>query len=127
MALNTISINPKGGRISVEIAFGYAQVGAYTLKLWYSSGKGRVLGEGVNTDTEPDVIDLPNPVRYNVGRIVDCLATIIAPNSSPGDRYRVDMIIRQDGKECGRESDEGPISGKSLSTRLAVELVAEEE
>lgn len=126
MPLNTIPINPKGGGVSVEISFGFAQVGAYILKLWYASGKGRVLGEGVNTDATPDILPLPNPVKSNVGRIVDCLATVIAPNAAPGERYRVDMIIRQNGQECGREFDEGPITGKSLTTRLAVRLVAKE-
>ena len=124
MPLNTIAIKPAGGPVTVEIAFGFAQVGAYTLKLWYQSGQGKVLGEGVNTDQVPDVFTLPKPVKTNVGRTLDCVATVLAPNPQPGERYRVDMIVRQDGQECGRESDEGQISQKSISTRLAIQLTA---
>ncbi len=124
MALNKIPIRTGGGPVKVEIAFGFAQVGAYTLKLWYQSGQGKILGEGVNTDLTPDVLDMPKPAKSNVGRILDCVATVIAPNPKPGERYRVDMIVWQDGLECGRESDEGPLSRKSISTRLAVELSA---
>lgn len=124
MPLNKIPINPSGGAITVEIAFGFAQVGAYTLKLWYTSGQGKILGEGVNTDNEPDVFTLPKPAKSNVGRILDCVATVLAPNPRPGERYRVDMIVRQDGAECGREFDEGLIDRRSVSTRLAAELTA---
>ena len=124
MPLNKIPIKQNGGVVSVEIVFGFAQVGAYTLKLWYLSGQGKVLGEGVNTDLTPDMFDLPKPPKSNVGRILDCVATVLSPNPKPGERYRVDMVVWQDGSECGREFDEGPLTSKSLSTRLAVELSA---
>lgn len=124
MPLNTIPIKPTGGPITVEIAFGFAQVGAYTLKLWFPSGQGKILGEGVNTDNEPDIFTLPKPAKVNVGRILDCVATILSPNPKPGERYRVDMIVHQDGVERGREFDEGPLDRRSVSTRLAVQLSA---
>lgn len=124
MALNKIKINPAGGALKVEIAFGFAQVGAYTLKLWFQNGQGKLLGEGVNTDFKPDVFDLPKPAKANVGRILDCVATVIAPNPKPGERYRVEMIVRQDGKICGKEVDEGALTRRSVSTRLAAELAA---
>lgn len=124
MPLNKININPNGGTVSVAIAFGFAQVGAYTLKLWFQNGQGKLLGEGVNTDFKPDLFDLPKPAKVNVGRILDCVATVLAPNPKPGERYRVEMIVRQDGKICGREVDEGALTRKSISTRLAAELAA---
>ncbi|HXF99523.1 MAG TPA: hypothetical protein VNL69_02000 [Bacteroidota bacterium] len=122
MPLNKIPIDPAGGAVTVEIAFGFAQVGAYTLKLWYQSGQGKILGEGVNTDNKPDVFTLPKPVKSNIGRILDCVATVLSPNPKPGERYRVDMIVWQDGEECGREFDEGLIDRRSVSTRLAAIL-----
>lgn len=124
MPLNKIRIAPDGGTVSVAIAFGFAQVGAYTLKLWFQNGQGKLLGEGVNTDFKPDVFDLPKPAKANVGRILDCVATVIAPNPKPGERYRVEMIVRQDGKICGTEVDEGALTRRSVSTRLAAELAA---
>jgi hypothetical protein len=124
MPLNKITINPNGGTVSVAIAFGFAQVGAYTLKLWFQNGQGKLLGEGVNTDFKPDVFDLPKPAKVNVGRILDCVATVLAPNPKPGERYRVEMIVRQDGKICGKEVDEGALTRRSVSTRLAAELAA---
>jgi hypothetical protein len=124
MPLNKITINPNGGTVSVAIAFGFAQVGAYTLKLWFQNGQGKLLGEGVNTDFKPDVFDLPKPAKVNVGRILDCVATVLAPNPKPGERYRVEMVVRQDGKICGKEVDEGALTRRSASTRLAAELAA---
>lgn len=124
MPLNKITINPNGGTVSVAIAFGFAQVGAYTLKLWFQNGQGKLLGEGVNTDFKPDVFDLPKPAKVNVGRILDCVATVLAPNPKPGERYRVEMVVRQDGKICGKEVDEGALTRRSVSTRLAAELAA---
>ncbi|MBX2990908.1 MAG: hypothetical protein KF749_07040 [Bacteroidetes bacterium] len=125
MSLNKIPINEKGGTVTVEISFGYAQVGAYTLLLWNKTGNSnKKLGEGINTDNVPDEFDLPKPVKNNVGKILDCLATIISPNPDEGSRYRVDMIVLQNGEECGRESYEGTISTKSVSIRLAAQLSA---
>jgi hypothetical protein len=124
MPLNEIPISPSGGPVTVEIAFGFAQVGAYTLKLWYQSGQGKVIGEGVNTDNTPDVFTLPKPAKSNIGRILDCVATVLSPNPKPGERYRVDMVVRQDGQECGREFDEGLIDRRSVSTRLAAMLTS---
>lgn len=125
MPLNKISIRPAGGPVTVEILFGFAQVGAYNLLLWNKTGNAsKKLGEGVNTDNVPDQFDLPKPTKNNVGKILDCLATVITPTVQAGNRYRVDMIVRQDGQERGREFDEGPINARSLTTRLAAELSA---
>lgn len=125
MPLNTIPFKSSGDPISVEVSFGYAQVGAYDLFLWDATGNEKLqLGEGVNTNQLPDVYQLPQPNSKNDGRLVDCIATVIAPNPIPGQRYRVDMIVRQGNTECGRESDEGAVDRKSISIRLAVKLVA---
>jgi len=124
MPLKQIPFQKSGGPITVEIAFGFAQVGAYNLVLWDATGNGKhQIGEGMNTDTIPDIYLLPQPNVQNEKRLLDCVATIIAPNPKPGEQYRVDMIVRQDGNECGRESDQDTIDGKSVSTRLAVQLV----
>lgn len=125
MPLNEIRFNKNGGPITVEIPFGYAQAGAYTLVLWDATGsKKQQIGEGVNTDQIPDLYTLPQPNSNNDGCILDCVATVVAPNPRPGEQFRVDMIVRQDGQELGREFDEGPIDGKSVSTRLAAKLVS---
>jgi hypothetical protein len=128
MPLNKIPIKPTGGTVTVEITFGFAQVGAYNLLLWNKTGTtNKKLGQGVNTDNVPDVFDLPKPTKNNVGKILDCLATVITPAIQAGNRYRVDMIVKQDGKECGREFDEGLILTKSVTTRLAAELTAKQK
>lgn len=126
MPLNKIHFRKDGPPVTVEIQFGYAQVGAYNLILWDATGSGkRKLGEGINTDLIPDIYTLPQPNSENDKRILDCLATIIAPDPKPGERYRVDMIVRQDSKLCGQEYDEGVIDKKSITTRLAVELIGD--
>lgn len=124
MALSEIRFDPKGGPVTVEVVFGYVQVGAYAVVLWNMEGKSRrKLGEGINTDQIPDVYSLPSPVGNNNRAILDCTATILGGNPGPDERYRVDMIVRQNGVECGREYDEGMLASRSVSTRLAVRLV----
>lgn len=124
MALSEIRFDPKGGPVTVEVVFGYVQVGAYAVVLWNMEGKSRrKLGEGINTDQIPDVYSLPSPVGNNNRAILDCTATILGGSPGPDERYRVDMIVRQNGVECGREYDEGMLASRSVSTRLAVRLV----
>jgi hypothetical protein len=124
MALSEVQINCKGGPVTVEINFGYVQVGAYSLVIWDKRGKSkRKLGEGINTDEVADVYTLPQPNTANDGGILDCLATILGGAPGPDERYRVDMIVFQDGVERGREFDEGVLGSKSVSTRLAMRLV----
>ena len=61
MALSEIRFDPKGGPVTVEVVFGYVQVGAYAVVLWNMEGKSRrKLGEGINTDQIPDVYSLPS-------------------------------------------------------------------
>ena len=38
MPLNKIPIRPNGGIVTVEVVFGFAQVGAYNLLLWNKTG-----------------------------------------------------------------------------------------
>lgn len=124
MPLTEIRFNRTGGPLTVEVVFGYVQVGAYALVLWDSKGRTKKkLNEGINTDQVPDVCRLPIPVTKNNGGILDCLATILGGTPGPDERYRVDMIVSQDGVECGREFDEGMLGAKSVSTRLVIRLV----
>jgi hypothetical protein len=124
MPLHEIHFHRNGGPVTVEIMFGYVQVGAYALVLWDKSGRvKKKLGEGINTDQVADVYTLPRPNSGNDGSILDCLATILGGNPGANEHYRVDMIVYQDGKECGRHFDEGILGSQSLSTRLAVRLV----
>ena len=123
MPLHEVQFDCNGGPLTVEVSFGYVQVGAYALMLWDKKGKGkRKLGEGINTDDVPDVYTLPRPNASNSGAILDCLATILGGNPGQDERYRVDVIVAQDGKECGRQFDEGVLSSKSVSVRLALRL-----
>jgi hypothetical protein len=124
MALHEVRFSRNGGPLSVEVSFGYVQVGAYALMLWDKKGKGKnKLGEGINTDDVPDIYTLPKPSANNDGAILDCLATILGGNPGPNERFRIDVIVYQDGIECGRQFDEGVLASKSVSTRLAIRLV----
>jgi hypothetical protein len=124
MPLNEIRFNRDGGPLTVEIAFAFVQVGAYAIVLWDRKGKSKMkLIEGINTDQIPDTYTLPQPNSKNDGGILDCLATILGGNPGPNERYRVDVIVTQNGVECGRQFDEGMLGSRSISTRLAARLV----
>jgi hypothetical protein len=110
--------------MTVEVVFGYMQVGAYSVVVWDKSGKAKKkIGEGVNTDQVQDLYTLPPPVSGYEGRILDCMATILGASPGLGERYRVDVIMRQDGVQCGVLSEEGQVGSSSVSIRLAARFV----
>jgi hypothetical protein len=123
MALNTATYNKNGEQIKIEISFGYAQVGAYKLYLWDSSGKKKTeLGEGMNTDNVPDIYTLEKPLEEYNSRIVDCVTDVISPTPQDGEKYSVNLSIQQNGIEIGKESDTGDLDAKTMRVRLAIKL-----
>ncbi len=124
MPIPQIRFARNGGPLEVEIQFGHAQVGIYTLILWESGSNTIVMERSGNNDNpQDDRYPLPLPTEKNDGRLVDCVATVIAPDFKPGDRYSIDVIVYQNETEIGRISDSGEIKEKSVNRELVAKLI----
>lgn len=119
--MQTIEFNNEGGPIYVEVRCGYAQPGAYDLRLWEADVNEIVMKEEGNfINPDDDSYPLPIPNKKNNCRIVDCLATVtITP---PIKDYQVDLRIHQDGSELGIETVSGQSDGPTVTVRLFMQL-----
>ena len=124
MQLTQIPIAADDTTVTITVQFTPGDVGAYSLYLWNSQGTQRtLLREGINTDDISDNVDLQPPNSQYRNRIIDCIATVIAPNPAPGSQFAIDLIVTQGGTEKGRITDQGEIGSSSITTRLAALLV----
>jgi hypothetical protein len=98
-ALQHATLNRIGGEIVVEIAFGHAQHGAYTIQLFDSTGQNQLASEnGVSTDMMPDRFALsPTPAALDQ-HLVQWSGAVDAFTPQPGQRYHVLFDVWQDGQ-----------------------------
>lgn len=119
--MKTVHFNREGGPLSIEIRAGFAQPGSYGVFLWEANQNTVVFqrrGNFINTDD--DRYTLPGPASVHVGRLLDCLATFtITP---PIDRYRLQMIVFQDGAELGMEVREGKSDQPTVTVEIFIQL-----
>jgi len=119
--MKTIHFNPEGGPLSVEVRAGFAQPGSYALMLWEANQNAVVWqrrGNFINTDD--DLYPLPGPAAVHHNRLLDCLATFtITP---PIDRYRLQVIVFQEGAELGMDVREGKSDLPTLTVEIFVQL-----
>ena len=115
----TITFDPSGGPLSAEVRCGYAQVGAYYLKLWESNTL--VLNEeGTFFNPDDDRYELPGEASEQAGRLLQCTATIeLLP---PEKRYQLTLALIQDGSEIGSAVAEGETDQHQVTESLFVEL-----
>jgi hypothetical protein len=101
-----------GGPVSVEISFGFAQHGSYTLQLFDPAGAQLIDSlAGVNTDGIPDTFALqPTPAALH-RHIVQWSGAVDAFTSAPGQRFSVDVQVMQGGGIVpgGSHHKEGPL------------------
>jgi hypothetical protein len=90
-------MRPKG-TLQVEILVGQAHFGTYDVYLWESDGKSKKrLGEGVNADDIPDIIEIPGSPTTNEGRILHWRIRVAALSAGARQPYSVTVIVRQAG------------------------------
>jgi len=122
--LTTVTINPNGGPVGVEVHFGFANVGVYRIFSWDAANTPTLVGEGHNVldgkpDREPVVHTLATaPVDLNKTQL-SFEAQVQSPASGTGQMYSLLVLVRQDGQVVPKGSIEqtGPLptgGGKTL-------------
>jgi hypothetical protein len=100
------------GPVSVEISFGFAQHGSYTLQLFDPAGTQLIDSlAGVNTDGIPDTFVLqPTPAALD-RHLVQWSGAVDAFTNAPGQRFSVDVQVLQGGGVVpgGSHHKEGPL------------------
>jgi len=114
LQLPEAEIRPADGPVTVEIMFGHAQHGKYTLELFDPTGRTSLWSEGgVNTDSTPDRYTLdPTPAAL-LQHIVVWLGVVNAFTAAPGQQYSIVFEISQNGVIVpgGRTVKKGALNG----------------
>jgi len=124
--MQTITFNKEGGPIIAEVTSGFAQPGAYGLKLW-EKGVNQVVmrQEGNFINDDDDAYPLPEPNELNDGRLIQSVVSLtILP---PINEYNVTLKISQDGKELGSVSVSNKTSEQSVILNLFATLKQKEQ
>lgn len=115
--IKAIRFNPAGGEITVEVLFGQAQLGTYTLNLFDSAGKNaQEIGTGNNIDNLPDTFSIPGRASAMRDKLLGWNMIITAPSSGQGQRYFASVKVMQDGQvvDDGPFEDGGPIDDAKI-------------
>jgi hypothetical protein len=105
-------LNAAGGDVTVEIAFGHAQHGTYTIQLFDPPGKHELWREtGVNTDPIPDLFILQLTPRALDQHLLQWTGAVDALVPQPGQRFSVLFDLRQGGQVVsgGHVEKTGPL------------------
>ena len=111
-AVPEATLNAQGGEVTVEIAFGHAQHGSYTIQLFDPTGKIELWHEpGDNTDPIPDRFILPFTPRGLHRHLLQWTGSVDALSPQPGERFSVLFDVSQGGQVVpgGHVEKTGPL------------------
>jgi hypothetical protein len=117
-ALTNVTINKQGGPVSLEVLFGFANIGVYRIFSWDSNNNPTLVGQGNNVDKEPDSHDLPTaPAQLDTTQL-SFEAQVQSASTGAGQMYSLFVLVRQDGKIVSNGSIEqsGPLPGGDAKT-----------
>jgi hypothetical protein len=106
-------VRRNGGPVIVEILFGHAQHGTYTIQLFDPTGKNELASEsGVSTDERPDQFALNISAAQLDRHLVQWSGAVDAFTSEPGQRFSVTVNVRQGGETVpgGHVEKTGPLN-----------------
>jgi hypothetical protein len=112
-SLPQATIRTADGPVSVEIAFGHAQHGTYTIQLFDPTGKRELATEtGVSTDDRADVFALAVAPAELDRHLVQWSGAVDAFTPEPGQRFSVTFDVRQRGEIVagGHVEKNGPLN-----------------
>jgi hypothetical protein len=93
------TIAAAGGPVSVEIVFGHAQHGTYTIQLFDPTGRQLLASEtGLNTDGVPDQFTLQLPPARLDQHFLQWSGAVDAFSPRPGQRFSVTFRVLQGGR-----------------------------
>ena len=107
------TVSRNGGTVAVEILFGHAQHGTYTIQLFDPTGKKELASEsGVSTDERPDQFALTMTAAQLDQHLLQWSGAVDAFTSDPGQRFSVTVNVRQQGETVagGHVEKTGPLN-----------------
>jgi hypothetical protein len=113
MPANIANVAAGGGTPRVEIIIGHAQFAMFEFFLYDADGRNpRKFGEGVNSDTIPDIfpIDNPSPVSALDSHTIFWRAAVASPTGGANEKYAVFIRVLQDGSIVGTDSRTGLVT-----------------
>lgn len=116
-----VTFDPKGPALTVEVRCGYAQAGAYILKLW-DANKVVQSEEGTFFHPEDDSYTLQGLAKEQNGRLLQCTATVeVIP---PIKQFAVLLTVWQGGKQVGSLTASGETDDSEVTRSLFATLTA---
>lgn len=114
--MQTITIDPNQGTVSVGINFLTPQVGTYRLQIFKPNGTDTLLDvNGSNQNTDNQTYELPAPPASNSGCLLWATTTVIDPQGA-GNSYSIDMVVTQINTSTGLPSQIGTVSVNGTTT-----------
>jgi hypothetical protein len=109
---NIATLSAGGGTPAVEIIVGHAHFARFDFSLYDASGRNpQLIGEGINSDTIPDIFPIANPPLNQLDRFtIFWRAVIASPTGTPGENYSVIVRVIQDGRVVGSDSRTGLVT-----------------
>jgi hypothetical protein len=113
MPANIANLSAGGGTPQVEIIVGHAQFASFEFFLYDANGRNpRKFGEGVNSDTIPDIFPINNPAPVSAlnNHTIFWRAAAASPTGGPSEKYAFFIRVLQDGAIAGTDSRTGLVT-----------------
>ena len=107
MPATVATLNPSGGRPTVEIIIGNAQRGTYEFSLFDSNGANRTVFATGRTDTVPDIFQIPGATVPAMANTTIMWRAVIESFTGAADNFAVTVRVIQDGQVRGSEEKTG--------------------
>lgn len=117
-----IPFDPAGGDVFIDVFFGQAQFGQYSLNHHDSTGHNtNNFANGNNIDNLPDRVPVPVPTKDLTNTVLSWTMTIAALPSGKNERYYARITPIQDGAVLENASFEysGDLNGSEIIAGLA--------
>jgi hypothetical protein len=124
MPATIVKLSATGGAPTVEIIVGHAHFGMFDLNLFDATGRNpQKIGEGVTSDTTPDIFPLPKALTDLNGCTIFWRATVASPTGTPNEQFSIFVRVVQGNSVAGTDTQTGPVDGPSPKgfIRLVVE------
>jgi hypothetical protein len=96
--VTTVRVDGTGGPVTVDVLFGFANIGVYRIFLWDAARTPTQVAFGDNVDHEPDVHVLPVAAADLKTRQLSYEMQIESAAIGAGQMYSVLLRVRQDGE-----------------------------
>jgi len=122
--VRTVTFDPHGGPLAVELVVGGGKPGAYRVFLWNAEHtKQRGVAAGITIDATPSRFAVPVAAARAAGRVLEWNVVV---EGQPGDAYDLAIVLLQSDKPLrgGRLRYQGELDGMEVALVGLVTFVA---